>query len=377
MQRSRGFGHGVVVSKKCYNILIPVLHYACIMPIPSLQLQKKTCLMQRNRRCGHGVVVSKICYVQYSDCVQDLDYRILIVLSVVTCDCCKPMNNCRNWAFSNSGLEAGLPAFQLPMYSMCDALPKKRFVRHVCLRNPCLLWNLSLHSLPEAWGPWEPQYTPPVLHYACIMPIPSLQLKKKTCLMQRSTAFGHAVVVSKICCNTVIVLSVVVWDCCKPTNNCRDWAFSHSGLEAGLPAFQLPMCSKCDTLRKGNLWDMLVGFRNPFPLFLAETFNSRRDQRVGKGEILSWESQSISNIVRVDVWVVNKWWNDFFAVKFLYPNFVVLPRSKQLMPVTTKFRLDFLARPAFQLPMFAKCDALPKGDLLDMFVYGIHAFWDI
>ena len=27
--------------------------------------------------------------------------------------------------------------------------------------------------------------------------------------------------------------------------------------------------------------------------------------------------------------------------------------------------------PAFQLPMFAKCDALPKGDLLDMFVKGI------
>ena len=155
-------------------------------------------------------------------------------------------------------LEAGLPAFQLPMYSMCDALPKKRFVGHVCLRNPCLLWNLSLHSLPEAWGPWEPQYTPPVLHYACIMPIPSLQLQKKTCLMQRSTAFGHAVVVSKICCNTVIVLSVVVWDCCKPTNNCRDWAFSNSGLEVGLPAFQLPMFAKCDALPKGDLLDMFV-----------------------------------------------------------------------------------------------------------------------
>ena len=78
----------------------------------------------------------------------------------------------------------------------------------------------------------------------------------------------------------LIVLSVVTCDCCKPMNNCRNWAFSHSGLEAGLPAFQLPMCSKCDTLPKGNLWDMLVGFRNPFPLFLAETFNSRRDQRL-------------------------------------------------------------------------------------------------
>ena len=33
--------------------------------------------------------------------------------------------------------------------------------------------------------------------------------------------------------------------------------------------------------------------------------------------------------------------------------------------------------PAFQLPMFAKCDALPKGDVLDMFVEGIHAFCKI
>ena len=53
-------------------------------------------LMRRSRGFGHGVVVSKICYVQYSDCVQDLDYRMLIVLSVVLCDCCKPMNNCRD-----------------------------------------------------------------------------------------------------------------------------------------------------------------------------------------------------------------------------------------------------------------------------------------
>ena len=74
-----------------------------------------------------------------------------------------------------------------------------RFVRHLCLRNPCLLSNLSLHSVPEAWGPWEPQHAPPALQYGCIMPIPSLQLKKKDSLMQRSRRFGHGVVVSKIC----------------------------------------------------------------------------------------------------------------------------------------------------------------------------------
>ena len=44
-------------------------------------------------------------------------------------------------------------AYQLSMFAKCDALPKrieKRFIRHVCLRNPCFLGNLSLHSLREA-----------------------------------------------------------------------------------------------------------------------------------------------------------------------------------------------------------------------------------
>ena len=77
---------------------------------------------------------------------------------------------------------------------------EKRFMGHVCLRNPCLLWNVSLHSLPEAWGPWERQHAPPALHCKCIMPIPSLQLRRETCLMQqRSREFYHGVVVSKIC----------------------------------------------------------------------------------------------------------------------------------------------------------------------------------
>ena len=41
------------------------------------------------------------------------------------------------------------PAFQLKMLAKCDALPKRdlcRFMRHVCLRNPCFCGNLTLHS---------------------------------------------------------------------------------------------------------------------------------------------------------------------------------------------------------------------------------------
>ena len=130
--------------------------------------EKSTFLMQTSKAFGHAVVVSKICYNTVIS---------VIVLSVVLWDCCKPTNTCRDWAFSNSGL----PAFQLPMFAKCDAA-ERIFFRHVCLRNPFrpLLFGIpSIHSLPEAWGSWERQYAPPVLHDGCIMPIPLLQLQKK------------------------------------------------------------------------------------------------------------------------------------------------------------------------------------------------------
>ena len=75
--------------------------------------------------------------------------------------------------------------------------------------------------------------------------------------------------------------------------NCRDLAFSNSGLEVGLPAFQLPFFAKRSVRH--------VCFRNPFPLFFARTFNSLGVQRAGKVELLSRESQSSSNNVKVDV----------------------------------------------------------------------------
>ena len=136
----------------------PVLHSAWIMPIPSFQLQKNASLMHRSRGFGHGVVASTI------------SYNAVIVLSVVLCDCCKPTSNCRDWAFSNSGLEVGLPAFQLPMFAKPDTA-ERRFARHVCLRHPFRPFHFgipSIHSLPEARGCWERQYAPPALDYACI-----------------------------------------------------------------------------------------------------------------------------------------------------------------------------------------------------------------
>ena len=71
------------------------LHYGCIMPIP-LQLQKKSCLMQRSRGFGHGVVICKNCYSIYI-------YTLIVLLM---------------WLLQTKLLvEAGLPAFQLPMFA--------------------------------------------------------------------------------------------------------------------------------------------------------------------------------------------------------------------------------------------------------------------
>ena len=215
----------------------PALHYGCILPIPSLQLQKIRNVSHAKKQSvwsrSYGF---KICY------------NTVIVLSVVLWNCCKPTNTCRDWAFSNSGLEVGLPAFQL-------------FVGHVCFfRNPFppfILGIPSIHYLPEASGSWQRQYAPPALHYGCIMPIPSLQLQKRNVPHAKKQSVWSRSYGFKICYNTVIVISVVLWNCCKPTNTCRDWAFSNSGLEVGLPAFQLQ-----------RRFARQVCLRNPFPPFL-------------------------------------------------------------------------------------------------------------
>ena len=210
---------------------------------PSLRCScRKKNLSHAGKQSGRGVVVSKICY------------NALIVLSVVLCDCCKRMNDCRDWAFSNIGLEEWLPAFQLLIFENKSINAEKRYVRNVCLGNPCLLWNLSLHSLPEACGSWELQYTPPALHSWLHHAHPFVAAaEKKTCLMQRSRGFGHGSCgIQDLDYNGLIV----------PLWLLQRKVLASVGLEVGLPAFQLPIFSKCEVMPKGDLWDMLVGFRH-------------------------------------------------------------------------------------------------------------------
>ena len=112
-------------------------------------------------------------------------------------------------------------------------------IRRVCFRSPFLPFfgeMPSIHSRPEATlrGTVCSTNSAICLHHAHPFVAAS---EKSTCLMQRSKAFGHAIVVSKMFWNIVIVLSVVLWDCCKPTNTCPDWAFSNNGLEVGCQPF--------------------------------------------------------------------------------------------------------------------------------------------
>ena len=127
---------------------------------------------------------------------------------------------------------------------------ERRFVWHVNLRNPCLLWNLSLHCLPEAWGPWGPRYAspPPILHGAFITPIPSLQLQKKD-----PSHAGKQRVWSRSCGLQDLLQYT---DCSSMTAAKK--AFSLLRLEVGLPAFQLTMFAKCEALPKGDLFNMFV-----------------------------------------------------------------------------------------------------------------------
>ena len=124
---------------------------------------------------------------------------------------------------------------------------RKEVYATCCQRNPCLLWNLSLHSPPEAWGPWERQHASPA-RSAYIM------LAK------------DRVVVSKLWITGYSLWSRLSYRCdsCKPMKKCRDWAFSLRGLEVGLPAFQLTSFAKCHALPKRGLCDMLSKESRPF-----------------------------------------------------------------------------------------------------------------
>ena len=120
--------------------------------------------MQRSRGFGHGVVVSKMCYVQWL-CprfgLQDIDGALSCVIMWLL----QTNEQLSRLSFEPLWFGSGAASLSAAMFAKCEALPKGDY--------------LSLHSLPEAWGPWEPQHPPPALHYGWIISIPSLQQQER------------------------------------------------------------------------------------------------------------------------------------------------------------------------------------------------------
>ena len=107
-----------------------------------------------------------------------------------SCRCSQNVTHCRKERATYL-FKASIPATPFGNYNH-KLPPRSRFLRATV---HSALWLHDVHPFVEA---------------------------QKICLMQRSRGSCHGFVVSKICYNEVIVLSVVLWDCCKPMNRCRD-----------------------------------------------------------------------------------------------------------------------------------------------------------
>ena len=109
---------------------------------------------QRNwsQSCGHCLQE----LLQYSDCALSRAIWLL-----------QTNEQSRDWAFSNSGLEVWLPAFQLPMFAKCDALRKKE----IC-------WTCSFKESVPAIPFWNPKH-PLAARSRFLRAIPLLQRQEK------------------------------------------------------------------------------------------------------------------------------------------------------------------------------------------------------
>ena len=159
--------------------------------------------------------------------------------------------------------------------------------------------------------------------------------------------------------------------------NCRDWPFSNSGLEAGLPA----ILSAEDV---GKMWCTAEKrFMHIYATCLFEEsmflwkFKLPLYQKLEVPESCSTLHELImvaSCLQKIGLW---------------YPSFGLQTIDCDLglfytATAESQWRIVEIrllatvgwkqgCQPAFQLPMLAKCDALPKRDLCDMFVAGIHS----
>ena len=104
----------------------------------------------------------------------------------------KPMNSCRDWAFSNSG-----PAFQLPMFSKCHALPKGDWFDMFVYQEsfPAIPFGISKH--PLLYQKLKVPESDSTLHQLCNMlaSCPSLLCsfrKKRLSHAEKQSVWSHS-----------------------------------------------------------------------------------------------------------------------------------------------------------------------------------------
>ena len=94
--------------------------------------------------------------------------------------------------------------------------------------------------------------------------------------MQRSRGFGRGVFFSKICYSAVIVLSVVLCDCCKPMNNVEIELLATVGWEWGCQPFSF-LCLKNATHSRNEIYATCL-CKECIPtislFYFTKTFNS-------------------------------------------------------------------------------------------------------
>ena len=226
-------------------------HCGCIMPIPSLQLQKKGLSHAEKQR-----VWSRSCGLQE-----------WLKFTYPFTDCA-PM-----WqqAFSLRGLEVGLPAFQLPMFAKCDALPKGDLLDMFFYGIHCrLFWGVSKHplstrSLRLLRATVRSTSSALWLHHA--HPFVATEEKhqshaEKQRVLSRSCGLQDLLQY----CDCALSCAMRLCECCKPMNNCRGWAFSKQWVGSGAASLSAADIRKMwGTAEKRFVGH--VSLRNPLPPF--------------------------------------------------------------------------------------------------------------
>ena len=203
---------------------------------------------------------------------------------------------------------------------------ERRFVWNACLRNPCLLWNLSVHSRLPTRSLRSLRGTVRSSKF-CIMlaSCPSLRCscRKKIRLMQRSKGFCSGVVVSKTCLDLLqcsdCALSCAIWLLRNTRTLVEIERLATVGWKWVCQRFSCP-CSQHVThcpkeICLTCLFKESISAKSPV-VFLAKTFNSWTDQRVGKSGSLSGCIMHAKNKVSVSkIWITGYWfWSGLSCV---------------------------------------------------------------